>query len=122
MPIISSVDRAKQLTIHTARGEITTPDIQACLETFYQDPTRDVLWDLREASMSQVSGKDMERFAEYLIAQAPLRPRGKTALVAPEDLEYGTIRMGMGYVGDRGPITYNVFRTMDQAKAWLDSG
>jgi hypothetical protein len=122
MPITSTVDRARQLTVHKAQGEITAPDIQACLDTFFQDPTPDALWDLREGAMSQVGREDMMRFAAYLIKQALRRPRGKTALVAPRDLEFGTLRMGMAYLEGKVPVIYNIFRSMGQARAWLDSG
>ncbi len=122
MPITSTVDRARQLTIHTAQGELTPLDIQACLETFFQDPTPDVLWDFREAGLNRLGGEYMKRLADYLIKQTPRRPRGKTALVAPRDLEFGRLRKETAYIDGKVPVVYRVFRTMDQARAWLDRG
>ena len=67
MPITTTIDHDRQLTIHTVTGE---PSIEEGMETLKQSlevqPTRNVLWDFRKASLVHVSSEETEAMMNYI--------------------------------------------------------
>ena len=124
MAIESKIDKTKNLSTYTLGGEISVNEIMSALESFFkEEPTEDVLWDLRQADFEgKISSTDLEKMARFIKKKSTQRARGKTALVAASDLafglarEYGAIAEGEGV---RNPI--QVFRSMDRAIKWLES-
>ena len=126
MPIISEVDKTKNLTIFTLTGEMTLDEIQKAIRSFWEahDLRLNALWDVRQAKLNNLKSSDMVSLTA-LIGQYTHRfeerKGGKTAVVALSDLQYGFSRiLGSLYEIEDFPTKLKVFRIMDEAFEWLD--
>jgi hypothetical protein len=62
--IETSIDIARQLTIHTASGVVVVDEIVRTIKTFNErQPTKFILWDLTEASLEKLSASHIEALA-----------------------------------------------------------
>jgi len=121
MPITSSIDNEKQLTIHTAMGEVSFEDGMTTLRQFWEgQPTINVLWDLRKASLARVTSEETEAIMNYIQQHSEKRSGGKTALVVSGELEYGLSRMSqsLGEIKNLS-LQMEVFRSFKKAMQWL---
>ncbi|HEX6643169.1 MAG TPA: hypothetical protein VF037_00735 [Gemmatimonadales bacterium] len=76
--------------------------------------------DAREARLN-LSAEDIRRFAG-LVGELNRRTRfGRTAFVVSGDFGYGLARMFAAY-DTTGPDRFAVFRTMEEAEAWIGGG
>ena len=67
MPITTTTDHDRQLTIHTVTGEPAFEDGMATLKQFWEgQPTMNVLWDFRKASLARVSFEETEAIMDYI--------------------------------------------------------
>ena len=115
------VDEKQNLTIHKCSGNLTEQEILDTIHSFYDgDPTLYTLWDFTNASMSGISPRAITKMFALIQKLGPGRRGGKTAVVAPEDLEYGMARMFqiMSDVNDF-PFKIKVFRYFGDASQWL---
>ncbi|MGD2030114.1 MAG: hypothetical protein PVG86_09280 [Desulfobacterales bacterium] len=122
MAIITKVDYDKQLTIHTATGEPTFEEGMEVFKSFYEKhPTKNLLWDLRGASLHHLSSEDLESFVYYAKGHSEVRAGGKTAFVVSKDLEFGMLRV-VDVFSEFAKIPFNImtFRSMDEAMHWLE--
>lgn len=122
MPITTQVDHDRQLTIHTVSGNPSFEEGMEVFKSFYEKhPTRNLLWDLRNANLQQISSKDLEEFVHYVKLHSEARTGGKTAFVVSRDLEFGLLRMVDAY-SEFAKIPFNLmtFRSMDEATQWLE--
>ena len=119
MAIATTIDLENQLTTFRAEGALSLDEIREAISVYYQgDVTRLVLWDLRSASLNNLTSQDVQSLAQFLEKHGSVRQGGLTALVANEDAEFGILRMGEAYA-DGVPFTLGVFRSIDQAREWL---
>lgn len=128
--IKTEVYLAKDLTVHTASGEIHAQDIIDAIKASYFSgvPTQLVLWNFLGAKGSTLYTEDVEKIASAmrdLAASMIDRPnqRIKTALVHAVDVYYGLARMYEGIAGSMPvllSIEYSVFRELAPALEWLD--
>ncbi len=119
MAIATIIDLESQLTTFKAEGDLTIDEIREAIASYYQGQvTRTVLWDLRDASLNNLSSQDIQSLAKFLENRGTVRQGGLTALVADEDADFGMLRMGEAYA-DGVPFTFGVFRSLDKARAWL---
>lgn len=121
MPIAVSI--TGELTICTVTGQMTRNEVPSFLEDFYESPTRDILWDLRQADLSMIENKDVEDWVKFARDRAsPGRKMGKTALVADSDPEYGYMRM-TDLISEmmQVPLHVKTFRSMQEAMVWIKS-
>ncbi len=94
MTITRSVDQEKQLTIFKVVGKPSFEKLREVIKPFYEKhPTKNLLWDFRNASFETLSSKNLESFADYVKQHGEVRAGGKTAFVVSKDLEYGIFRM-----------------------------
>ena len=124
MPITTSVDSDKQLTTHTVIGEASFEEGMTTLKQFWEgQPTMNVLWDFRKASLARVSSEETEAIMNYIKRHSEKRSGGKTALVVSGDLEYGLSRMSQ-MLADLHSISLQmeVFRSFKEAIQWLGQG
>lgn len=121
MPIITNVDTNKELTTQACIGEVLFEDMMLQLKQFWENkPTRFLLWDFRQGSLKQVSSQNMEKVVEFVSLHAHKRKDGKTAVVAPGDLEYGMSRAaGIMLEMKQSPFRSEVFRSLEDALKWL---
>jgi hypothetical protein len=122
MTITRSVDQEKQLTIFIVVGKPSFEETLEVLKPFYEKhPTKNLLWDFRNASFETLSSKNLEAIADYVKQHGEVRAGGKTAFVVSKDLEYGLFRMIETFGEIRKiPIYTEVFRSMDEAVHWLE--
>jgi len=80
-------------------------------------PGMNALWDLREADLTGLDRKALERLSE-VIRQHPARLGAKIAIVVVRDVDYGIMRMWQVY-GEDAPQNRRVFAKITDAQAWL---
>lgn len=77
-----------------------------------------VLYDERDARV-ELSADEIRRIAAHAAALSRTHgPRGRVAIVAATDVDYGVNRMVSAYA-DLADYTLEVFRTVNEALAWL---
>lgn len=93
----------------------------ATLETFYaENPTLDILWDVRQGSVAKLSFNNVRTIAENVMKLSKKQHRRKTAIVTPEDVDYGIGRIFDAFAKIKeAPFAVRVFHNYDEAMAWL---
>ena len=122
MPVKTSADHDKQLTIHTVTGEPSFEEGMAAFKQFWEGkPTQNVLWDFRKASLTRLSSKETEAMIDYIRQHAEKRAGGKTAILVSKDFEYGMSRMIKTLTEfEDFPFKLEIFRSLEEASHWLD--
>lgn len=122
MPVSIHIGPSKHLATFVATGDLNYHDIREALEVFYKGEnsylTMWALWDLREARAQGVSGQEVEAVAALVRQYQKVRRGGKTAIVSPNDLEYGLARM-LSAVAQDLSISVMAFRSIEEAHQWL---
>ena len=80
-------------------------------------PNVNVLWDLRGAGFHNVTRRVVRRL-DAVRRQYDARAGARSAVVVPDDLGFGILRMIEAYGSDI-PVTSSIFRTMEEADDWL---
>lgn len=123
MPVSIHIGPSKHLATFVATGDLTPEEIRKALESFYKGenspPTRNVLWDLSDARLRGFSVAEAQKIVNIVKENQKTRSGGKTAIIAPHDLEFGIARMLTSFIYDTS-ITFMVFRRSEQACKWLD--
>ncbi len=121
--ITDHVDIEMQLTTHTCSGNTTGEELFSKVKALYDsNPTQNHLWDMTEADLSQIEGKDLERIAEFVRRYVPDRVGGRTAIVAPMGLPYGLGRMYEAFANiARQKVEIMVFGSLEEAQTWLNA-
>ncbi len=126
MPIESSTDVSRSLTIFTGKGELSYEEVKDAIEAFYEsDRTDCVLWDLQTASTDRISPSQVKQIASLLKQYSEYRKGVRTAIVSSQDMTFGLARMlvTMLEVKERNiSLFMHVFRTIDEAYHWLLNG
>ena len=74
------IDRELDLTTQKCIGIVKAEDVSEKTEEYYRDlPTKNILWDLREADLSEISANDVRKIAAQI---GKLKPEGKSAILA----------------------------------------
>ena len=82
--------------------------------------TKNVVWDLSIGRVEQLTSDDLRSIAELVRTHAHARVGGKTAIVAPHDLEYGMCRMLSTFAELIDiPFDTRTFRTLSEAAKWI---
>jgi len=124
MPLTFQTDKSKDLTIFTPSGKITFAEAMNVLESFYRNPTKNVLMDFSSRSDIPLllTGEEIAELFRHLATKRQNRPDGKTAIVAPDDLRFGMSRMAEAFAEmEKLPWKWEAFRSMDEAINWLAS-
>ena len=122
MGIQSSVISEYQLTIHTAQGELQFNEVVTTLSAFFaNEPTTNVLWDLREAVLTRLTGDQIRIFVEFAAQRNVTRQGGRTALLVSERVgDYSMVRMVEILGNMLGPNVEGViFHDYEEAMQWL---
>ena len=113
-------DDSLQLTVHTITGEVTVDELIGLVKGFNENPTRLVQWDMSGAELSGTTQGDIRALIEGATTLATNRPAGKTAVIAPMDIQFGLGRMSEAYAEiTKLPFELRVFRTEVEAQQWL---
>ncbi|GEM_PF-1021362 len=112
--------------IVSVTGALTAEETIAVIERYY--PTgiiKDVIWDLTNGSLLLIDKGGFRRIAEAAkrsVANGS-RQNGKTVYIGCADVEFGLLRMYTAIAEMTGvPISYTVYKTIDQAREWLRNG
>jgi hypothetical protein len=121
--IYEHIKRKHQLTIYKCSGIIPTQELfDSAKFFFHSEPTLNHLWDTTDADLSQVKGNELEELAKLTKQYAPERAGGRTAFVAPDDLNFGLARMYATYSEITGfQVEMKVFRTHKEAEQWISA-
>jgi len=105
-------------------GPASEEEMHGILEDFYgQQPTALILWDMSQAELAHVTPSMLQKFLRRAAELGLSRQGGQTAIVAPDDLQYGLGRMAEAYLNSNlPPFGFSVFRSRQDALLWLTSG
>jgi hypothetical protein len=119
--IETTVDKSQNLTIHKCSGSLTEQEILDTSKSFYGgNPTLYTLWDFSNSSFDKISNEFLREMLSIVQRSGSRRQGGRTAVIAPSDLEYGMARMFQIMSDtDDFPFETRVFRSNDEAKQWL---
>ena len=109
------------LTMRFIIGVVTADEIVDILQESYAgSPTLYTVWDITRASVAGFTTEEVQRITHVARERAELRTGGKSAVIAPADLEFGISRMVDIGLGLRdSPYEVRSFRTAEEARAWL---
>ncbi len=125
MEIIQKLlDPENNLTIYTVTGEVTVQDIIQKVKAFYAgEPTKLVLWDLKEADLSKIPSEDIIQIIYVIKKLSTSRKGEKTAMVFSSKFGYGLGRMFTAFSEmEATGIEYGSFHSVEEAKQWLGIG
>jgi hypothetical protein len=116
-----ALDQEKRIVRVRSWGLVTTRDVQDYFSRLMADPGFEsdfrCLHDMREAKQVAIE-------TDHLVesAMAPIfHPGARRAIVAPLDVVYGIARAYSVY-NERAGQLVRVFRTMEEAEVWLETG
>jgi len=121
--IQKKIIKNKNLTIFKVAGKFTSDEIISVFNEFYNSKyTLNILWDLSESDFSELDTDHLRRIISAAKNYAHLRVGGKTALFTTLPLGFGLARMYESLSeANQVPISNRVFRSIDEAMAWLES-
>ncbi len=110
-----------EVTMRKIIGVVTADElVNAVLDSFAGHVTKNVVWDLSMGSVEQLTSDDLRSIADLVRTHAHTRIGGKTAIVAPADLEYGMSRMLSTFAELIDvPFDTQAFRTLSEAAKWI---
>ena len=114
-------DKGRDLTIHEIAGLVSPEEMyQALNEPDDCEPTTLLLWDMSLADVAQVTPDILRRFIGKAVELGAGRQGGRTAVVAPDDLQFGLARMSEVFTElESAPYDFRAFRTRQEAFEWL---
>jgi hypothetical protein len=123
MSIETTRDADRNLTTHVVIGSVSEKEMHGVLEDFYdRQPTALVLWDMSQAELAHVTAEMLAKFVCRAAELGVRRRGGRTAVVAPDDLQYGLGRMSETLAEiESAPFSFRVFRSRQDAMQWLAS-
>ena len=119
--IETTIDEKQNLTIHKCSGDLNEQELLDTIESFYGDnPTLYSIWDFSNSSFDKISNEFLRQMFSIVQKVGSNRQGGRTAVIAPSDLEYGMARMFqiMSNTNDF-PFKIKVFRYFGEASQWL---
>ena len=121
MSIEIVADEDTDLALFTLTGQWDTEEVIRVLDAYYGgSPRRDALWDLRDASLSELKAQDFARLAERGAHFAPNRgPGARTAVIVTERMSEMLVEAFCQMVRPITPVTFAHFLNPDDARAWL---
>ncbi len=122
MPVRTVIDQERDITVHTATGEVVDEEMFAAQSEFYENgPTTLQLWEMSECSVKGVTIGGMRTFIERAAQLGKAREKGRTAVIVSSQLQYGLARMAEAF-GEFAslPFEFHAFKDRDEANAWLN--
>ncbi len=112
----------RNLTIFYCSGVLKIEDIKHEVKTFHDgEPTLNTLYDLSQVSLQGLGYTILHEWSRFRASYLNFdqRKSGKTAIVAPTDLQYGTARMAEALFKNKIPHEIRVFRSKSEALGWF---
>ncbi len=123
MPVETLRNQDQDLTTLVVTGAVSEAEMYEALEGFYrQKPTVFLLWDMSQADLAHVTPDMLQRFIRRGAQLGAARRGGRTAVIAPGELQYGLSRMSeMFFELEDTPFSFRVFRSRHEALLWLNA-
>ncbi|MCG8337435.1 MAG: hypothetical protein MJE63_23275 [Proteobacteria bacterium] len=122
MTIRIEIDEAKGIAYIKVYGCLYESDIRQAFKSVISssDYKKGMyrLWDLSEADLSTIDNASLESLAKVSADYSPEMDRTKVAVVAPQDLEFGMMRV-YERISERKDYLFSPFRTLAEAEKWL---
>ena len=119
VPAHFNVDSERRLVTVRFDSEVTLQDVVQYLESLKANPAFDPGFS-ELVDLTQVMSSEVDFQAAMMLSHEvdPFSRKARRAFVAPRVATFRTVRMYQMARGDDGSIA--VFRTMDEAKHWLN--
>jgi hypothetical protein len=121
MPISVSIDKTNDLILRTITGVVSMDEVVASVDAVVSSPDyhpgMKSLTDLRGLTHSATL-EDMKKLALAAIRHSQRAKGNKLAIVVPEAVSYGMLRMFQAHI-DHLPMEVALFREMPPAREWL---
>ncbi len=123
MTIKVTRDESKDITIHVVIGSVSEEEMYDVLDDFYtRGPTKHLLWDMSQAKVGEVASGALKDFVHRSAKLGVQRKGGRTAIIAPQDIQFGLGRMAEVFAEiSSAPFKVRAFRARQQALEWLMS-
>jgi hypothetical protein len=122
MPNSYTIDRVRRLVRSRAWGLLSNDDLREHYAKIAADPSFQPsfrqLADLRQVTALTVDARTIAENAGIPVFD----PKVRRAFIASSDVAFGLARMFATYAEERAAQNIQVFREMDAAEAWLESG
>jgi hypothetical protein len=119
MPYFYKIDKERRIVLSTASGNFSLADFRAHQERLSSDPDHDPAYsqiaDFTHVVSFDVSAAEIRRMAEHSV----FLPSARRAVIAPDDLIYGSSRMYQTFRENLGATGIGVFRTLEEALDWV---
>ena len=126
MPIETSIDKTTGLRTYEAVGEMTPADFKGALAGIFEQPDYELgssaLWDLREATGSAFSVREIRGVVEEVLKQRTEDVGSRVALVVSSSRDFGLGRMYEQMMAVATSVKIMVFRDRDEAEIWARGG
>ena len=121
MPIRFETNPDRELTTLTLTGQLTLDEMIEGLQEYGESgPTRLELYDARGLEGERISTEEVDKLVAYFQKFPDVRgARSRTAVLVNTNLDFGLTRMVALLTESRVSFEVNVFKTMEDAKAWL---
>lgn len=121
MPITTTKDEMEHLTTHVVTGRVSEEEMYRALEGDGEF-TPLILWDMSGADVAHVTPEMLRNFVKRAAELGSQRRGGRTAVIAPEDLQFGLARMSEAFAAmEFAPYRFRAFRVRQEAFDWLKS-
>jgi predicted metal-dependent TIM-barrel fold hydrolase len=112
------------LLIATVTGVLTAEEVMAVIKEYYPNRiVKNVIWDLTHCSLISIPKTDLQIIAKVSkesVARGA-RAGGKTAFVVNSTVDYGLMRMYSSIAeATYVPVEYSMYRTIEEARIWLE--
>lgn len=113
---------SEDVTMQKVIGIPSGDELMTGLKEYYAGyPTKFVVWDLSSCSLAQVTADDLIQIVSFVRSYEHTRLGGKTAIIAPNNLEYGISRMLHTFAEiHHYPFELQIFRNFTDAAQWLE--
>jgi hypothetical protein len=123
MPCNYTIDTTNRIAYFSHSGTITLDEVYNRYTRFYHDPhaiTCDcIITDLTDTDIARISGVEIARLAVTIDSYLDRLSQMTIAYIAPQDLQYGTIRVWLATIGEGLFKNAGVFRSTVEARTWL---
>ena len=125
MPIETSFDATAAIRSHIVTGPVTVDELVEELAQVYQSedlPTRsNVIWDFTDADVTGISSAEVAQLAQFVKAAWKDQGDFRIGFAVKPGVTHGLTRMYEQLLDLFDEDHIRIFRTYDEAQAWITS-
>ena len=121
MPVRRTREDGEEFTRLNVTGHVLAEEMHEALEEFYaSEPTKLLLYDMSFAEVWHITPDMVLDFVRRAARLGARRPGGRTAVVAPGDLQFDLSMMSQAFHAlESKKVDLRVFRSQEDALSWL---